>query len=106
MKPMPIAGRHTLILPFGTSLGRWTDPAARTGKRGLPAGSACEPSVPEFPLTLVHTRTGPRTHSLLFTSLLPITLVHTRTGPRTANSLLRRSCADGSKSGLAALSCL
>ena len=50
---MHSAGHCTLILPFETSLDRWTDHAARTGKCGLPAGSACEPSVPEFPLTLV-----------------------------------------------------
>ena len=53
MNPMPIADRHPLILPLDSSLGHWTDHAARTGKCGLPVGSACRPSVPEFPLTPV-----------------------------------------------------
>lgn len=69
-EPLPSAGRHTLILPLNTSLGRWTDHAARTGKCSLPASSACEPSVPEFPLTLGHTRTGPRTANSLRASLM------------------------------------
>ena len=50
---MHCAGRCTVILHFGTPLGHWTDHAARTGKRSMPVGSACEPSAHEFPLTLV-----------------------------------------------------
>jgi len=58
MNPMPIAGHHPLLLPLNTSLSHWTDHAARTKKCGLPVGSACWPSVPEFPLTLGHARSG------------------------------------------------
>ena len=53
MKPMHNTGHCPLILPLDTSLGHWTDQAARPGKCGLPVVSACGPSVPEFPLTLV-----------------------------------------------------
>ena len=71
---MHSAGHCTLILPFETSLDRWTDHAARTGKCGMPARSACRPSVPEFPLTLVirgRVR-GPR--------IPPASLIHGRVG--------------------------
>ena len=53
MKLLPGAGRCSLILHSDTSLSHWTDHAARTGMCGLPVDSACWPSVPEFPLTLV-----------------------------------------------------
>lgn len=37
MNPMHIAGRHTLTQHLDTSMGHWTDHAARTGKCGLPS---------------------------------------------------------------------
>lgn len=71
---MPCAGHPPLLLPLNTSLGHWTDHAARTGKVRPASGlglRAVRPRIPAY-------------------------AGHTRPGPGATNSLLRRSCADGS----------